>query len=67
MSRAVIVKKCACGKVHAVDNVVHYDRVILDCGRPYWVLQPKRNGPLTLFPWPGPNLTRAELAAKEAA
>jgi hypothetical protein len=54
---------CACGSVHHI-SVQHYDRVIVSCGRPYWALQPKRNGPLRMFPWPGSNLTRQEYREK---
>ena len=57
---------CTCGKTHCF-NIRHYDRVLLSCVRPMWALQPKRNGPLVMFPWPGPALTARELAAKEAA
>lgn len=56
-------RPCACGKIHIVE-ADHYDRIILDCGRKFFVLQPKRNGPLELRPWPGPNLTREEYKAK---
>jgi hypothetical protein len=61
---AATAKPCpACGKIHRVE-AVHYDRIITDCGRPWFVLQPKRNGPLVLFPHPGPALTRREYAEK---
>ena len=43
----------------------HYDVVRCSCGKFFWALQPKRNGPLKAFPWPGRNLTRAELEEKE--
>ncbi len=55
------------GAVHCVPDAQHYDRVMAKCGRKYWVLQPKRNGELKLFPWPGPALTRAEMKAREEA
>ena len=54
---------CPCGRVHAF-AAAHYDRMIVSCGRRYWVLQPKRQGSLKLFPWPGENLTRAEMKEK---
>jgi hypothetical protein len=54
---------CRCGKAFRI-RVSHYDRVILSCQHPYWALQPRRNGPLVMFPWPGPALTRAEYRAK---
>lgn len=54
---------CPCGKTHTF-CAGHYDRVLVSCGRPYWALRPRRNGPLQLYPWPGPNLTRAEYLAK---
>jgi hypothetical protein len=57
--------KCPCGKTHVFD-CGHYDRVIVGCGRPFWALQPKRNGPLVMFLWPGPNLTAREMAEKES-
>ena len=57
---------CVCGKVHVFD-AQHYARCITSCGRLFWVLQPKRGGPLKMFPWPGPNLTARELAEREAA
>ena len=58
--------KCPCGRTH-VFNGGHYDRVIMSCGRPYWILQPKRAGQFVLFPWPGPNLTRAEMETQSAS
>lgn len=30
-----------------------YELVRCFCGRIYWALRPKRNGPMRLFPWPG--------------
>ena len=43
----------------------HYDKVRCpDCGLMFWALQPKRGGPLVSKPWPGPNLTRAEMLQK---
>ncbi len=31
----------------------HYDVVRCSCGRFYWALQPRANGPLQVFPHPG--------------
>lgn len=58
--------KCACG--HSSTEVAgHYDIVRCKCGKFQWALQPRRGGPLRFFPWPGPNLTKAELAKQQAA
>lgn len=54
---------CSCGVNHLF-SCGHYDRVIVSCGRRYWALQPKRDGALKLFPWPGENLTRREMIDK---
>ena len=63
-NRAQLVSvACACGVKHLFP-CGHYDRVIVSCGRRYWALQPKRNGELKLFPWPGENLTRREMIEK---
>lgn len=65
MSEQAINKMpCRCGKTHCV-SVDHYDRIFTECGARWFVLRPKRNGPLELFPHPGRDLTRAELAEKE--
>ena len=54
---------CSCGQKHGA-NLGHYDRVQGSCGKVYWALQPKRNGPLVLFPWPGfPGLTIKQSAS----
>ena len=63
---ATSLKPCACGMIHRVE-AEHYDRIQTQCGRKWFVLQPKRNGPLVLFPHPGVALTRWEMAEKEAA
>jgi len=55
--------RCVCGKTHG-NYLDHYDRLRASCGRMYWVLQPQRGGPLQLFPWPGMNLSRQEMAEK---
>lgn len=64
MSTASNLKPCACGEVHYVD-AQHYDRIQTECGAKWFVLQPKRNGPLVLFPHPGMPKTRQEMAALE--
>jgi hypothetical protein len=61
-----LFKPCPCGKPHELAEAGHYDRFKMSCGRLYWTLQPKRNGPLVLYPWPGPNLKAWELAELEA-
>ena len=66
MSLARNIKPCACGKIHNVE-AQHYDRIISECGRKWFVLQPKRNGPLVLFPHPGEPLTRQQMAELEKA
>jgi hypothetical protein len=38
-----------CGKKHGC-NLTHYQVMRGSCGRYFWALQPKRNGPLQLFP-----------------
>jgi hypothetical protein len=58
--------KCPCGATHRF-AVAHYDRVIVKCRRLYWALQPKRSGPLALFPWPGHNLSREEMGGRPSA
>lgn len=60
------LKPCACGVLHCVE-AEHYDRIITPCGRKWFVLQPKRNGPLVLVPHPGEALTRWQMAEKEAS
>ena len=43
---------CGCGfKGHA--SQVHYGRVRCKCGRLFWALRPRRDGPLVAFPLPG--------------
>lgn len=56
----------ACGRVHCV-AVDHYDRIQTECGAKWFVIRPKRFGPLRLVPHPGLPLTRWERAEKEAA
>jgi len=57
---------CPCGKTHRF-RVDHYDRVIVECGRPYWALQPHRDSAYVLKSWPGPNLTREEMGGVASA
>ncbi len=54
----------ACGKTHCV-SADHYDRIQTECGALWFVLRPKRNGPLELRHHPGLPLTRWEMAEKE--
>jgi len=67
-----VVNLCACGHKGAA-LVNHYDVVrCAKCGKFWWALQPKANngvnGPeLVAYPWPGPNLSAAELRDKEKA
>ena len=59
---------CTCGKTHTITTVVHhYDRVTLCCGSIVWAIQPKRDGPLVISPWPGRNLTREEMGGRPSA
>ena len=46
--------ECTCGRTHVLNNVRHYDRFILGCGRRVWALRPLRHGPLEIFPSPDP-------------
>ena len=57
----MVTINCACGKVHCFE-VGHYSRILVKCGRPYWALRPIRSGPLVMFPWPGQNLSRQQMA-----
>jgi len=60
--------KCPCGKTLIVANELrHYMRIILACGNVVWALQPRRGGPLVLYPWPGPNLTREQMGGRPSA
>ena len=61
-----VAVKCQCGTLHRF-RAQHYDRVIVECGRKYWTLQPRRDGPYLLKPWPGPNLTREEMTGQKSA
>lgn len=54
---------CECGKPHGA-RLDHYQLLRASCGRIFWALQKRRNGPLKLFPWPGHNLSRAEMIEK---
>lgn len=56
------VNDCPCGTQHRF-TAKHYDVGRAQCGRFFWALQPKRNGAMKMFPWPGPNLTREEMKA----
>jgi len=65
-----VVNNCACG--HKGSAVLkHYDVVRCSkCGKFWWALQPKRNdgvngAVLVAYPWPGTNLSAAELREKK--
>jgi hypothetical protein len=44
--------ECECG-AKGGQYVRHYDLVSCSCGRMYWALQAKRDGPYELVLWPG--------------
>jgi hypothetical protein len=58
--------QCDCGKKVGA-YLKHYALMRCVCGFIWWALQPKADGPLKLFPWPGPNLTAQELEEREKA
>ena len=58
------VRNCGCGSTGQV-VLGHYEIGRCPCGRFFWALQPKRNGPLALFPWPGPTLTKWQLEEQD--
>lgn len=67
MSLATAQQPCPkYSKLHRVE-ADHYDRIITECGQKWFVLQPRRNGPLVLRVHPGEPLTRRELEEKEKA
>jgi hypothetical protein len=41
---------CECG---GGAYLSHYDLMRCACGKWFWALRPKKNGPLVMFPWPG--------------
>lgn len=43
---------CDCGNAGMV-RILHWQKVRCVCNKVWWALQPKKNGPLKLFPWPG--------------
>lgn len=53
---------CDCGH-QCGQYLQHYGLVKCSCDRVFWALRPKRNGPLILYPWPGHNLSRNDMAA----
>lgn len=55
--------ECACGEKIGT-YFAHYDIARCLCGRSWWALQPKRNGPFKLYLWPGDWRMKA---AKESA
>lgn len=50
--------QCGCGKRWA-QTLRHYEIVRCKCGRLWWVLQPRRDGPFESFRWPGNYATPA--------
>ncbi len=44
--------QCVCRRACAW-RMAHYEVTRCTCGKGWWALQPKRNGPLVAFPWPG--------------
>jgi len=50
--------RCRCGNAFSA-MMQHYDLVTCKCSRIFWALQPHRDGPLKLFPWPGDYRTGA--------
>ena len=66
MKSETLTVVCPCGAIYRT-TIEHYQKVMPKCGRTYWALQPHRNGPLQLFPWPGPNLTREQMKERAAA
>ena len=45
---------CECGAGGGWRMVGHYDVVSCNCGKKFWALQPKRNGPFVAYPWTSP-------------
>lgn len=43
---------CDCGSKGGA-YLKHYQLLRCSCGRMFWALRPKRNGPLVSYPWPG--------------
>ena len=44
--------RCVCRRTCA-RHLARYEVTRCVCGKDWWALQPKRNGPLMAFPWPG--------------
>ena len=44
--------RCVCRRTCA-KHMAHYEVTRCVCGKDWWALQPKRNGPLVASPWPG--------------
>ena len=57
--------ECPCGARHS-GQFSRYQVVTAKCGRSFWALQPDRGGPLKLYAWPGPNLSREQMKQLEA-
>jgi len=50
---------CECGAVH-VFTLGWHEVGRAKCGHSFWALQPRKNGPLQIFLWPGPPMTKWE-------
>ena len=65
--RQYVAVKCDCAGRRG-GYLKHYQVVRCpDCGLFFWAIQPLKNGPLVARPWPGPNLTRAEMVERGLA
>lgn len=52
-ARQFVRNPCECGAAGGWRMVMHYDVVECRCGRKFWILQPKREGPFVASLWPG--------------
>lgn len=60
-----VIYTCECGSKRQA-TAKRYERFNCgECGTFWWALRPKRNGPLVGFKWPGPDLSREQLAELE--
>lgn len=57
---------CECG-FRGGNYLRHYQVCRCVCGRFYWALQPKRNGPLVAFAWEAPKAPERNLSGSAAA
>lgn len=49
---------CGCGQKWQ-QSLKRYEIVRCACGKFWWALRPRRDGPLRAFAWPGQNLKEA--------